>query len=105
MTGRDVIVSLTVTDDSVFSKIEDRKQPASLGASVYLENEVYKNDYEVYYANQYINHWFDESLKDSKDSNLDLLLGVQGWRAYYFDICGMYNISQNINNMTEADLY
>ncbi len=36
----DAYVSITVTDDSVFAKLEERKQPASLAARVYLENEV-----------------------------------------------------------------
>ena len=58
ITDREVIVSLFATDDSVFSKIEDRKQPPSLGAAILLENEVRKNSYELYYSNQYIDHWF-----------------------------------------------
>ena len=55
---RDVLISVVATDESVFSKIEDRKQPPSIGAAVYLENEVKKNEYELYYSNQYIDHWF-----------------------------------------------
>jgi hypothetical protein len=55
---RDIIVNLVATDDSVFTKVEDRKLPASLGAALYIENEVGKNNYELYYANQYIDHWF-----------------------------------------------
>jgi len=55
---RDVLISVVATDESVFSKIEDRKQPPSMGAAVYLENEVKKNEYELYYSNQYIDHWF-----------------------------------------------
>jgi len=51
ITDRDVIVSLTITDESVFSKIEDRKNPPSLGASIFLENEVTKTSLEIYYAN------------------------------------------------------
>ena len=33
---RDVILSLVATDESVFTKIEDRKQPPSLAAALYL---------------------------------------------------------------------
>lgn len=58
VTDREVVVSVRVTDDSVFSKVENRKQPPSLGAAVYLENEVQKNSFEFYYSNQYIDHWF-----------------------------------------------
>jgi hypothetical protein len=53
-----VLISVTVTDESVFTKVEDRKLPPSIGASVYLENEVSKINNELYYANQYIDHWF-----------------------------------------------
>lgn len=38
-------VSMRVTDDSVFAKIEDKKQPPSFGAQVYLEHEVFNNDF------------------------------------------------------------
>ena len=56
---QDAYVSLIVTDDSVFKKIEDRKQPPSLAARVYLENEVARtDDFDFYWANQYIEHWF-----------------------------------------------
>jgi hypothetical protein len=58
VTDRDVFISVTVTDESVYTKIENRKVPPSLGASVYLENEIRKNSNEFYYANQYVDHWF-----------------------------------------------
>jgi hypothetical protein len=73
--NREVIVNVVATDDSVFTKIEDRKQPASFGTAVYIENEVAKNDYELYYANQYIDHWF-QSGSSSNDRNLELLLSI-----------------------------
>lgn len=51
-----------------------------MGASVYLENEIAKNNYELYYSNQYIDHWFfnNKSHADpnSNDNNLELLLGI-----------------------------
>lgn len=104
---KDVIVSLYVTDDSVFDKIEDRKQPPSVGAAVLLENEVAKNDYELYYSNQYIDHWFmgnDSQVDpDSKDRNLELLLGIQGWRANAFDLRRVYNVYSNINSLEDTD--
>jgi hypothetical protein len=49
--NKDVLVSVVATDESVFNKIEERKQPASLGAAVYLENEVSKISNELYYSN------------------------------------------------------
>lgn len=55
---KEVFVSLTVTDESVFSKVENRKQPPSLGASIFLEKEVNKNSGEWYYSNQYVDHYF-----------------------------------------------
>lgn len=48
----DCYVSVTVTDDSVFQKIEERKQPPSFAARVYLENEVQKTEeQEIYWVN------------------------------------------------------
>jgi hypothetical protein len=51
ITDRDTFISVTVTDDSVFTKVEDRKLPPSIGAAVYLEKEVCKNSNELYYSN------------------------------------------------------
>jgi hypothetical protein len=51
VTDRQVLISVTATDESVFAKIEDRKLPPSLGAAVYLENEVKKISNELYYSN------------------------------------------------------
>lgn len=48
---REVLISVTVTDESVFTKVEDRKAPPSIGAAVYLENEVMKIENELYYSN------------------------------------------------------
>jgi hypothetical protein len=58
--NKEVLISVTVTDESVFAKIEDRKLPPSLGAAIYLENEVFKIENELYYSNQYIDHWFQD---------------------------------------------
>lgn len=76
---REVLISVTATDESVFTKVEDRKLPPSIGAAVYLENEVMKIENELYYSNQYIDHWFQDqknAVKESNDRNLELLLGV-----------------------------
>jgi hypothetical protein len=61
VTDREVIISLVATDESVFTKVEDRKQPPSIGAAVYLGNEVSKISSELYYSNQYVDHWFQEN--------------------------------------------
>ena len=58
VSDRDVFVSLVATDDSVFTKIEGRKQPSSLGAALYLEGEVKNTQGELYYSNQYIDHYW-----------------------------------------------
>ncbi|CDW79846.1 a-macroglobulin complement component [Stylonychia lemnae] len=80
-----VYVSLIVTDDSVFTKLEDRKQPPSLAARVLLENEILKtDDSEFYWGNQYVEHWFTSNAA-SNDQNIELLFGVQGWRYKLFD--------------------
>ena len=39
---QDAYVSITVTDDSVFQQLEERKQPPSFAARLYIENEIYK---------------------------------------------------------------
>jgi DNA-directed RNA polymerase len=94
--NKEVLISVTVTDESVFAKIEDRKLPPSLGAAVYLENEVFKIENELYYSNQYIDHWFQDqknAVQESNDRNLELLLGVQGWRSNAFDLPIIYDVS------------
>ena len=62
VTDRQVMVSIVVTDDSVFNKVENRKQPPSLASAVYLENEVIRNNWEFYNANQYIEHLFSSGI-------------------------------------------
>jgi hypothetical protein len=61
-----------------------------LGAAIYLENEVSKISSELYYSNQYIDHWFqgNETVeKLSQDRNLELLLGVSGLESKFtFDL-------------------
>ncbi|CDW84292.1 a-macroglobulin complement component [Stylonychia lemnae] len=98
-----VYVSLIVTDDSVFKKLEDRKQPASLAARVFLENEIDRtDDFDFYWANQYIEHWFSSNVQ-SNDQNLELLLGVQGWRYKIFDIESILKISESkLSNYDES---
>ena len=90
--NRNVLVSVTVTDESVFSKVENRKQPPSLGAAVLLENEIDRTNYEFYHANEYIDQWFQNNSAGSTDSNLEMLLGVQGWRANIFDLVRVYDV-------------
>jgi hypothetical protein len=92
----DCYVSVTVTDDSVFQKLEERKQPPSFAARVYLENEVQRTEnHELYYANQYIEHWWQSDAPQSNDENLELLLGVQGWRYRIFALDRLQNIYNN----------
>jgi hypothetical protein len=87
----------------VFNKIEDRKQPPSLGAAIYLENEVKKISNELYYSNQYVDHWFNDPTNTtvSRNRNLELLLGVQGWRANVFDLARIQDINNNIYSMND----
>lgn len=106
VTDRQVLISVTATDESVFAKIEDRKLPPSLGAAVYLENEVKKISNELYYSNQYIDHWFQSAQNadaNSNDRNLELLLGVQGWRSNFFDLRLLSDTVTNFESLSEAD--
>jgi len=99
-----VLLSVTVTDESVFSKVEQRKQPPSLGAAILLENEVDRTDYEFYFANEYIDQWFQSNATaGSSEVNLELLLGTQGWRANVFDLPRVYDISETISQMETSE--
>ena len=61
------LVSVVVTDETVFSKLEERKQPPSLASAVYLETEIHPSaSYELYHINDYL----------ANDTYLDLLMGV-----------------------------
>ena len=74
-TGRPVeaVVGLEVTDDSLLEMVEKRDQSPSLPVMVYLENEVEDlADAHVY---------FDSNNPDV-GRDIDLLLGVQGWRRF-----------------------
>ncbi|CDW88298.1 a-macroglobulin complement component [Stylonychia lemnae] len=89
-------ISVTVTDNSVFSQIQRRQQPPSLPTMVYLENEVNKTNNEFFNSDQYIDYMYidnysanetsiqDDLNQQQSNVNLDLLLGVQGWRYGYF---------------------
>lgn len=100
-----MLLSVTVTDESVFSKVEQRKQPPSLGAAILLENEVDRTNYEFYFANEYIDQWFQSNATTagSSEANLELLLGTQGWRANVFDLPRVYDISQTISQMEASE--
>jgi len=82
-----------VTDDSVFAEIDANQQPPSFVTQVYLEHEVWNTAYEISNSDEYVEHMFNATLGESlssKDKNLDLLLGVQGWRHGFF-------IAENLN--------
>jgi len=51
-----------VTDDSVYSKIDQKQQPPSFVSQVYLEHEVLNNHYEIYNNDEYLEHIFNETL-------------------------------------------
>ena len=54
---------------------------------MYLEDEVKKSSSgELYYANEYIDQWWHKSDVKGSDVNLELLLGVQGWRYRIFSL-------------------
>lgn len=81
----EAIVGLTVTDDTVLELIEKRQQAPRLPAMVYLENDV------LDFADA---HVYLDSADDQAASNIDLLLGTQGWRRFvlvsYDDIKQQY---------------
>ncbi|MFC1708012.1 hypothetical protein ACFL59_14550, partial [Planctomycetota bacterium] len=67
-------MGLAATDDTVLTKLTRRERPARLMAQVFLESEVKElMDPEVYLASE-----------AGALSNLDLLLGTQGWRRFAF---------------------
>ena len=86
--------------------IEDRKQPPSIGAAIYLDSEMRQNNNELYYSNQYIDQWFQNTANvdpSSNDRNLELLLGIQGWRSNIFDITRLSSLQNNIGSMTKDE--
>lgn len=67
------VAGVTVTDDAVLEMIETREQAPNLPAMVFLEQEVQ----DLADAHVYLDH-------NNKDAatQLDLLLGTQGWRRF-----------------------
>jgi len=83
LADNETYISVVVTDESVFSKVEERKQPPSLPAQVLLEHEVRHTNYQFYYSRDYVEHLYGE-IQGSSDENLALLIGVQQWRRCIF---------------------
>ena len=101
--GEAVFVNVSVVDSGVFTEIGKKKLPPRLPTMLFLEDEVFKPNpqQELYFPDEYIQLLFqgDPNILD-KDiirtfiiyiyiyiecvGNLDLLLGVQGWRRYIF---------------------
>jgi alpha-2-macroglobulin-like protein len=68
------LVALTVTDDAVLEMIQTRRQAPRLPAMVLLENEVDDlKDAHIYLSQD-----------SNAQSNIDLLLGTQGWRRFAY---------------------
>ena len=86
----DTYVSMRVTDETVFNQIPQRKQPPSFATQIYIENEIYLENYEQNYANYYVDKLFDTSASDTEiaqqNFNLALLLGIQAWRLGQMDL-------------------
>jgi hypothetical protein len=74
-TGRPVeaVVGLSVTDDALLEMVEKRDQAPDLPVMAYLENEVK----DLADAHVYLDAAHPDAAR-----NLDLLLGVQGWRRF-----------------------
>eukprot|EP00350_Pseudokeronopsis_sp_OXSARD2_P002655 CAMPEP_0170544030 /NCGR_PEP_ID=MMETSP0211-20121228/2938_1 /TAXON_ID=311385 /ORGANISM="Pseudokeronopsis sp., Strain OXSARD2" /LENGTH=136 /DNA_ID=CAMNT_0010847569 /DNA_START=1835 /DNA_END=2245 /DNA_ORIENTATION=+ len=73
----EVLVSVVVTDESVFQRLEDKLQPPTFGSAVYLAYDVMNYNYHFHYANYYIEHIFgSKNTEYSTDLNLELLLGI-----------------------------
>jgi alpha-2-macroglobulin-like protein len=69
----EAVVGLTVTDLRTQEMIENREQAPRLPEMVFLENEVHDlNDTQAYLRGK----------TEETNQNLDLLLGVQGWRRF-----------------------
>jgi len=81
------LVSVVVTDDTVFSRLEEKLQPPSFGSALYLKYDVLNDDHHFNYPNYYLEHIFgDKHTEYSSDENLELLLGIQHWRRNIFDL-------------------
>ncbi|KAJ5077123.1 macroglobulin / complement [Anaeramoeba ignava] len=76
---------ITVSDDSVFKMTEKRERPPRLPAMYFLENEVeHLEDCQIYLSpeQEESNENNDNEEKQEKYTELDLLLGTQGWRRF-----------------------
>ncbi|KAJ5074214.1 macroglobulin / complement [Anaeramoeba ignava] len=80
----EAVCGVTVTDDSVFKMTEKRERPPRLPAMYFLENEVdHLEDCQVYLSpDQVESNENEEQEKLEKFTELDLLLGTQGWRRF-----------------------
>ena len=102
VTDHDTYVSIRVTDDSVFTKIEEKKQPPSFAAQVYLEHEVFNNDYQFYYAGEYLEHLWNDKVEGT-NNNIELLLWVQEWRHGKFYLPWIENFRGTFNELDDKD--
>lgn len=69
----EAVVGLTVTDDAVLEMVEKRDQAPTLPVMVYLENEV---------RDLADAHVYCDPANPDAGRDVDLLLGVQGWRRF-----------------------
>eukprot|EP00347_Sterkiella_histriomuscorum_P007254 403349667 len=86
-------ISVIVSDESVNYQLDNRRQPPSLPAMVYLEKEISVIDNQFFNSEDYIDYIYQSGQESSfnnapvaevSNRNTDLLLGVQGWRYGYF---------------------
>ena len=101
---QDTFLSVTVTDDSVFSRIEDKLQPPTFGSAIYLAYDVLNHNYQFQYPNEYVEHIFLEKDVDySSDENLDLLLSIQQWRYGIFELPYIQQLRDDFYEMTDEE--
>ena len=73
-------MDVVVVDDSSLQMQEKRLQHPTIAPMVYLENEVKElKDTELY-----LPEYSSKANREAVEENLDLLLGIQGWRRFIF---------------------
>ncbi|CDW78538.1 a-macroglobulin complement component [Stylonychia lemnae] len=78
----------------------------SLPSMVYLENEVYQKfgKNEFWYSYDYLDAVFNDLQYDSiSHQNLDILLGIQGWRRYLFSEQEFKSLKDRIMNLDDKN--
>lgn len=85
--NKQALVGVVVSDETAYLEIEKRNHPVSFCSKVFLEKELHFKSGEWVNSVKYIDDFFENSEKTSRNQNakedLEYLLGVQDWRLFF----------------------